>query len=113
MDREVMLTAVSGNDPSCNVYTLTETRTVKFLGGLTEQQSGHLADGWGRDMFGGRRRRPLYAGLSSSPLQLMMGRENAVLLPRGFERYTSPSKSSRREAEESRHAARAEDLADV
>ena len=30
---------------------------------------------------------------------LMMGREDPVLLPRGFERYTTPSKSSRREAE--------------
>jgi hypothetical protein len=32
----------------------------------------------------------------------MMGREDPLLLPRGFERYTSPSKSSRREAEETK-----------
>jgi hypothetical protein len=32
----------------------------------------------------------------------MMGPEDPVLLPRAFESYTSPSKSSRREAEEAK-----------
>jgi hypothetical protein len=32
----------------------------------------------------------------------MMGREDPALLPRGFEGYTSPSKSSRPEAEEAK-----------
>lgn len=130
MDIGMMLTAVSGNDPWCNLYTLTETHTVKFSDGLTEQESkelvkqhtvklrdtwpynqsklalmplnGHLADGWDRDMFGGRWRRSSCAGPSSSPFLLVMGRENPVLLPHGFERYTSRSKSSRREAEEAK-----------
>src|SRR6476660_6730038 len=119
MDIETVLTAVSDNDPPCNLYTLTDTHTVKLADGLTEQQrkqllkqrtvklrdtwpynegeltltplGGHLSDCWDRDMFGGRRRRSSGAGPSSSPYLLMMGRENPVLLPRGFERYTSRS----------------------
>jgi hypothetical protein len=130
MTNDLMFTAVSDNSPSCNLYTLTETRTLKFSDGLTEQQikellkqhtvelrdtwpcnqsklaliplDGHLADRWDRDMFGGRWRRSSCAGPSSSPFLLMTGREDPVLLQRGFERYTSRSKSSGREAEEAK-----------
>lgn len=95
MDIEPMLTALSDNGPSCNLYTLTETHTSKFADGLTEppikellQQhtvelrdtwpygqskprliplDGHVADRRDRDMFGGRWRRSSCSGPSSSP----------------------------------------------
>ena len=90
MDIELMLTAVSDNGPSCNVYTLTETHTFKVADLVTEQQSkellkqrtvklrdtwprsqrrptgipldGHLADRRDRDKFGGRWRRSSCSG---------------------------------------------------
>ena len=128
MNIDLMLTAVSDNDPSCHLYILMETQPLKFSDGLTEQQStellkqhtvkrrdtspynqsklaliplgGHLAHRRDRDMSGGRWRRASCAGPSSSPFLLMMGREDPVLLPRGFERYTDRSRSSRSEAAE-------------